>query len=77
MRSMLPKLNFKATSQLRPGSVIEYELDSITDKVSCAIALVLRVDWNPRHRNSLAHILTGDSEQKVIDLRRICKVHVI
>ena len=77
MRSMLPQINFKATSQLRPGSVIEYDLDSITDKVARGIALVLRVDWNPRHRNSLAHILTGSSEQKVIDLKRICKVHVI
>jgi hypothetical protein len=77
MRSMLPQLNFKATSQLRAGSVIEYDLDNITDKTARAIALVLRVDWNPRHRSSLAHILTGASEQKVIDLSRICKVHVI
>ena len=77
MRPMLPQLNFKTTSQLRAGSVIEYDLDNITDKTARGIALVLRVDWNPRRRNSLAHILTGSSEQKVIDLRRICKVHVV
>ena len=54
MLMSLPSLDFKATSKLRPGSLIEYEYctDSLGVKTARALALVVRVEWTPKKMRS-------------------------
>ena len=72
----LPKLNYQITAQLRAGSFIEFENVHAVLKTTRAVGLVLRMDWNPRHSRSRAHVMTS-SGILAIDVNSICQVYVV
>jgi len=84
MRMSLPTVNYRTSSQLRPGSLVEYELKKDYHKAKgikvkehiLTIGLVIRVDWAPLNRRSRVHIISGE-DTRVIDINDIIKVHII
>ena len=77
MRSVLPRLDYRATSKLQPGSVIEYEVEHAIRKSARAIALITNIEWAPSNGRSRVHILTEQGEFKVIDMCYVCQIHII
>jgi hypothetical protein len=76
MQMTLPDLDFKASAQLRPGSLIEYEYTTgvLADKTARAIALVARVDWRPRHTRSCVWAVAGSGALLCIDICNVCQL---
>ncbi len=77
MRMRLPKLDYRATSKLIPGSVIEYEIANAILKPNRAIAMITRIDWAPSNSRSRVHVLTETGELRVIDMCYVCQIHII
>jgi hypothetical protein len=75
MHTRLPNLDYRATSKLQPGSVIEYEISHAVYKTVRALALILRIDWAPSNARSRMHVLTESGEVRVVDMVYVCQIH--
>jgi len=74
--SHLPKLNYQITAQLRAGSFIQFENVHAIFKTTRGLGIILRMDWNPKHVRSRAHVMTP-SGVITVDINSICKVYSI
>ena len=82
---MLPRLDYRATSKLQPGSVIEYEVEKNfrrTKNFSAStyireIALITHIEWAPRRGRSRVHVITETGELRVVDMCYVCQIHII
>ncbi len=85
MRKSLPRLDYRATSRLQPGSVIEYEVEkpfrqSKSFSASAyvrEIALIVHIEWAPSNGRSRVHILTEAGDFRVVDMCYVCQIHII
>ena len=85
MQSMLPRLDYRATSKLQPGSVIEYEVEKPfsskrgvkINTLNRALALITRIEWAPRKGRSRVHVLTEGGELRVVDMCYVCRIHIL
>jgi len=75
MRSLLPRLDYRATSKLKAGSIIEYEVEHAIHKTSRALALITHIEWSPRNGRSRVHVLSEAGLLKVIDMCYVCRIH--
>ena len=76
MHVRLPKLDYRATSKLIPGSVIEYEIEDAIYKPVRALALITHIEWAPSNGRSRVHVLTAGGDHRVIDMCCVCRIHV-
>ena len=85
MRNSLPRLDYRATSKLQPGSVIEYELEIPfmssnnfnASKFEREIALITYIEWAPSNGRSRVHVLTEAGVHKVVDMCHVCQIYII
>ena len=72
----LPDWDIRATSNLRAGSLIEYThyTDSLGVKEARAYALIIRMDWRPRHTRSRCIVLTETGAISSVDIIYVCQV---
>ncbi len=80
-RTLLPRLDYRATSTLRPGSIVEYELTpSYTNPYitpARMLALITRIDWAPQNVTTRVHVLTPTAGVRVISMTYVCKIIVL
>ena len=76
MQLTLPRMDYRATSKLKPGSVIEYEVEHAILKTVRAVAMILQVDWAPSNARSRVHVLTEQGEIRVVDMCCVCQIYV-
>ena len=76
MLMSLPNWDIRATSNLRAGSLIEYKhyTDSLGVKEARAYALIIRMDWRPRHTRSRCIVLTESGAINSVDIIYVCQV---
>ena len=76
MLMSLPDWDIRATSNLRAGSLIEYThyTDSLGVKEARAYALIIRMDWRPRHTRSRCIVLTETGAISSVDIIYVCQV---
>ena len=85
MRSLLPRLDYRATSKLQPGSVIEYEVEKpfsskkgvTINTFNRVLAFITRIEWAPSNARSRVHVLTAGGELRVIDMCYVCQIHIL
>ena len=79
MLMSLPSLSFRATSQLRSGSLIEYTrfTDSLGLKTSRALAIVVRVDWTPKNARSRVYAMVEGGHTETISISHVTKILVL
>ncbi len=77
MRIPLPKLDYRATSKLKPGSVIEYEIEDAIYKPARALAFITHIEWAPSNGRSRVHVLTAGGDLRIIDMCYVCQIHII
>ena len=72
----LPVSDDATTSNLQKGSLIEYEYcsDALGVKTARALAIVLRVDWRPRHARSHVRVLASDGSVCNVDVKHVCQI---
>lgn len=73
MAMVLPKLDYRATANLRSGSLIVYEEGKAITVVQRKVALVVYVDWTPRHTRTKLMVLDGD-HYRLIDICDVCQI---
>ena len=84
MRSLLPRLDYRATSKLQPGSVIEYEVEKpfsssrgvTINTFNRAMAFITHIEWAPSNGRSRVHVLTAGGAHRVIDMCYVCRIHI-
>ena len=73
----VPNLNYQVTAQLRAGSLIQFENVHSVLETSRALGIILRMEWNPRHASSRAHVMIGSGVIMSVDINSISKVLVL
>ena len=76
MLMSLPNWDLRATSNLRAGSLIEYKryTDSLGVKEARAYAIIIRMDWKPRHTRSRCIVLTETGAISSVDIIYVLRV---
>ena len=69
-------MDFKATSKLRPGSLIEYQYytDHLGVKEARAFGIIISIDWRPSHARSRCRVLSRVIGCNTVDIARICRI---
>ena len=73
----LPKLDYRTTSNLTPGSVIEYELERVNLTSLRQVGMIVRIDWAPTTARTQVHVLSRTSGLHTIDMCTVCRVYVL
>ena len=73
MALVLPKLSYRATANLRSGSLIIYEIERALVAVQRKVALVVFVDWTPRHTRTKLLVIDGN-RHRYIDICDVCQI---
>ena len=76
MLMSLPSMNFRATSHLRPGSLIEYQYytDALGVKEGRAFGIIISIDWRPSHARSRCLVLSREAGANSVDIAKICRI---
>ena len=72
----MPNMDYRATSKLRPGSLIEFQYftDSLGVREARAFGLIIRMDWRPRHARSRCFVLTRADGLTTVDISHVCRI---
>ena len=76
MLMSLPSMDFRATSKLRPGSLIEYQYytDALGVKEARAFGIIISIDWRPSHARSRCLVLSRETRSNTVDIAHICRI---
>ena len=70
-------LDPRATKTIRPGSIIEYEVDHAILKTKRVFGFVCSIDWRSLHSNTVIHLITQDGLRSTINVCSVCRIVIV
>ena len=71
------RIDYRATTKIRPGSIIEYEIDHAILKSQRVFGFVFSIDWRTMHSNTEIHLIAHDGLRSTINVCSVCRIVIV